>query len=156
MNTTMTEFITIPCPHCHTLNRVPANRRSEGGKCGRCHAPLFSDEPIDLDTTHFDQHAKAEDMPLLVDFWAAWCGPCRAMAPVFAGVAGEFGHRLRFARVDADAESRLAKRYNIQALPTMILFRGGRELARHSGAMHANALRSWVKRHVDSETQSLR
>jgi len=144
----MTASVTIPCPHCHTLNRVPSERRSEGGNCGSCHKPLFTRHPIDLDSAHFDRHAGAADLPLLVDFWAAWCGPCRAMAPVFEAAAREFEPGLRLAKVDTDAEPDIAARYRIQAIPTMILIRGGRELARHSGVMPAGALRAWVEQHL--------
>jgi len=140
--------ITIPCPHCHTLNRVPAERRSEGGQCGKCHKPLFSGQPINLDAAHFDRHAGATDLPLLVDFWATWCGPCRAMAPVFESAAKQFEPRLRLAKVDTDAEPELAARFHIQAIPTMILLRGGREVARHSGAMPGGALRAWLDQHL--------
>ncbi len=144
----MSTTVTVPCPHCHTLNRVPSERREQGGRCGQCHQPLFTGHPIDLDRAHFDRHAGAADLPLLVDFWATWCGPCRAMAPVFDGAAREFEPRLRFAKVDTDAEPELAARYHVQAIPTAVLIRGGREVARFSGALPAGALRTWIDRNL--------
>lgn len=146
----MTGIRTIPCPYCDTLNRVPAERRAETGKCGKCGKPLFTGHPVALDEARFQRHAGAADLPLLVDFWAAWCGPCRAMAPVFDEAARQYEPRLRFAKIDTDAAQDLAARYGIQAIPTMILFQGGREVARHSGAMPAGALKAWIDRHLNA------
>ena len=144
----MAETRIIPCPHCDTANRVPAEKSASEGKCGRCGKPLFTGQPIALTSARFAAHAKAADLPLLVDFWAEWCGPCRMMAPAFEAAAREFEPRLRFGKVDSDAEGELAARFNIRSIPTLVLVRDGRETARVSGALQLPDLRRWIAAHA--------
>ena len=134
----------VICPHCDTINRVPRAKLDAGGKCGNCHKPLFEARPVALDLARFDRHLQKGDVPLLVDFWAPWCGPCKAMAPEFERAAGRLEPNLRLVKVNVDEEPALAQRYGIQSIPTLAVFRHGKELARQAGAMSAADLERWV------------
>jgi len=143
----MPETRIIPCPHCDTLNRVPAERDADQGVCERCHQPLFEGHPVALTAARFDRHASAQ-LTLIVDFWAEWCGPCKTMAPVFEKAAKEFEPRARFAKVDSDAEGPLAARFSIRSIPTLVMLHRGREVARLSGALPPAELHRWIETHL--------
>jgi thioredoxin 2 len=136
---------TVPCPHCHALNRVPTARLAEHPVCGRCKQALFEGRPLELTAANFDALAARGELPVLIDFWATWCGPCQGFAPVFAQAARQFEPRLRLGKVDTDAQPQLSQRFAIRSIPTLVLLREGRELARQSGALSAAQLGQFVE-----------
>jgi thioredoxin 2 len=135
----------IVCPHCNAVNRIPADKPAAQGKCGRCHKPLFDGHPTPASLAGFDAQVQKSDIPVVVDFWAEWCGPCKAMAPHFERVASELEPQFRFLKVDTEAEPELSARYQIRSIPTLMVFKKGAIIAQQAGAMDSGSLRNWLR-----------
>ncbi|HEY5994100.1 MAG TPA: thioredoxin TrxC [Gallionellaceae bacterium] len=144
-NTRQTGHKHIVCPHCAAVNRVPAEKLGENPVCGKCKQALFTAHPVELTAANFSQHIARSDVPVLVDFWAPWCGPCRMMAPAFVQAAGMLEPEMRLAKLNTEEAQELAARYNIRSIPTLALFKNGVEVARQAGAMDANNIVRWAR-----------
>ena len=141
----MSDPLHIVCPHCQAVNRVPSERLAAAPNCGKCHQSLFEGKPLEVNEAAFQQHLTNNDIPMLVDFWAPWCGPCKMMAPHFAQAASQLEPQVRLVKVDTDQEQALGARYGIRSIPTLMLFRGGREIAREAGAMNSAGIVQWAR-----------
>jgi thioredoxin 2 len=144
----MADSLNLVCPHCEAVNRVPAARLGERPNCGKCKRQLFDGHPVALTDQTFDRFLTRDELPLVVDFWAPWCGPCKMMAPAYEEVAARIEPRARIAKVDTEQNPALASRYGIRSIPTLAVFRGGRQVASQPGAMMGPQLQQWIEAHL--------
>ncbi len=142
------DTVRVVCPHCHTVNRVPENRIAEAPSCGSCARALFGGHPVALSEAEFEREIANSDVPVIVDFWAPWCGPCRFMAPVFEQAAQALEPRARFVKINTDENQALAMRLNIRSIPTLAIFSGGKEAVRISGALDLGNFKAWAAPHL--------
>lgn len=147
----MSDDIQVVCGHCDSVVRLPGDRLKDPARCPKCHSPLFEGKPIDLTEANFDRHLTRTGLPLAVDFWAPWCGPCIAMAPFFEATARQMEPHVRFAKLNTQDEPAPAGRFNIRSIPTLIVFRAGKQIGRHSGTMDTAGLTRWLSSVIRGE-----
>jgi len=140
----------IVCPHCAATNRIPEDKMiaDSGANCGKCKLPLFTGKPIEANMASFGKQLSNSDLPLIVDFWAPWCGPCRNFAPTFAQVAAQMPMQARFIKVNTEEQQQLAAQFSIRSIPTLMVFKGGQKVGELSGALSAPQLTQWVKQYL--------
>jgi thioredoxin 2 len=148
----MVEAHQLVCPHCGTLNRVSTARPALSAKCGHCHAKLFDGQPAEVDAAGFERHLRSDEIPVLVDIWAPWCGPCRTMSPNFARAAGMLEPRMRLLKLNADTAPDVTGRLGVQGIPALFLFSQGQVVAKTAGVMPADAIVHWAQEHLPAET----
>lgn len=146
----MTESLHIVCPDCSAVNRIPTDKLIKRPKCGKCHVLLFTAHPVELTAKTFQKHISRNDIPLLVDFWAPWCGPCKMMAPAFEKAAAQMEPKIRFAKVNTEIEQALDSQFGIRSIPTLALFNNGQEVNRQSGAMGVQDIVSWAQSQISA------
>ena len=138
----------VVCPACNAVNRIPADKLEAGPACGKCRKALFNGQVLKLSSDNFKQHTTRNDIPVVVDFWAPWCGPCKMMAPAFERAASDLTPHVRLAKLNTEDEQAIAARLNIRSIPTLVLFKNGREVARQAGAMQAEDIKRWVQNYI--------
>jgi len=144
----MSDVKHVVCPSCGAVNRIPAARLAAGPSCGKCRKRLFTGHPVALDSGNFHKHINRNDIPVVVDFWAPWCGPCKMMAPAFEQASAVLEPNVRLAKLNTEEEQMIGAKLNIRSIPTMVMFKNGNEVARQAGAMSASDIQSWVKNHM--------